>query len=945
HEATFIVRQPWTNLLITEIMYHPAPEGEIDGDEYEFLELKNPNPFPIDVSLVHFTNGVRFVFPVGSEIPAHGFAVLVRNPERFAERYPDVPIAGVYTGALANGGERLELVAADGTPLFSVVYDDAPPWPLTADGDGFSLVPVQPDANPDPDNPANWRASSAIGGSPGADDLPSGLPRVWINEVLTHTEPPAVDAIELHNPGDTPADISHWWLTDDQDEPRKFRIPEGTVIPPGGYVVFDENDFNPLPGVDPSFSLSADGEEVYLFSADPDGQLTGYVHGFSFGAAANGVSFGRYVNSVGDELFPPQKEVTLGGPNAGPLVGPVVISEIHYHPPAGQPEFIELKNITDQPVALYDPDHPTNTWRIAGVGFHFPPEVTLPAQGLLLVTGGDPAAVRAAYGVPEGTPIFGPWDGNLQDSGERLELQQPGAPEVVSNEVSIPYITVDAVRYNDKAPWPTEPDGNGPSLERRHVDQFGDDPANWRASFGPPSPGLDNDGNRAPIVEAGPAQEQVGAVFPLAIQLAGSAADDGLPEGSQLEVEWSQIDGPGRVVFTEPHAAATTALLPGTGVYQLRLTASDGQLTVHDDVLVTVRRPAVDQTLVAAGSVWRYRDTGTDLGTAWRAPDYDDSGWPSGPAQLGYGDGDEATVVSFGPDSRNKYRTTYFRHRFQVAGAASATELTLAVVRDDGIVVYLNGQEVMRDNMPEGEITFDSRANTAVGGADESTFIERQLDPSLLVEGENVLAVEIHQANPTSSDISFDLRLEAKMFPQDQPPVVDAGPDRTAIAGVPITLEGSFQDDALPQPPGFTRVTWIQLEGPAQAAFFPADSQVTSAVFPEPGVYRLRLTANDGAHVVSDELLVTVEALAVPLRITAFEFEPPGPAGPRLRFTVEGPAGVQARLLTSTNVVQGEWRLLGTIKLDAGETSVAMPPPGPADEPARFFRLELETGP
>lgn len=943
HEATFVVRQAWTNLWITEIMYHPAPEGEIDGDEYEFLELKNPNPFRIDVSLVHFTNGVQFVFPVGSHIDAYGFAVLVRNPERFAERYPNVPIAGVYTGGLANGGERLELVAADGTPLFSVRYDDASPWPVTADGEGFSLVPVQPEANPDPDNPLNWRASTTIGGSPGADDLPSGLPRVWVNEILTHTEPPALDAVELHNPGETPADVSHWWLTDDLAQPRKFRIPEGTVIPPGGYVVFDENDFNPLPGVDPSFSFSSRGEEVYLFSAGPDGELTGYVHGFAFGAAANGVSFGRYVNSVGEELFPPQEQLTLGGPNAGPRVGPVVISEIHYHPAAGDPEFVELKNITDQPVPLFDAEHPTNTWRLAGVGFTFPPGITLPPQGLLVVSGGDPTAMRDAYAVPEEVPVVGPWDGNLQDSGERLEVQRPDAPDTdADGVVTVPYITVDSVRYNDRAPWPVEPDGNGPSLERRHVDQFGDDPANWRASFGPPSPGLDNDGNRAPIVEAGPSQERVSATFPLEVSLVGSAVDDGLPEGSSLSIQWSQIDGPGRVVFTEPGAAQTTALLPGTGVYQLRLTASDGPLSAHDDLLITVQRPAVDQVLVAAGSPWRYLDTGTNLGTAWREPDYDDSAWPSGPAQLGYGDGDEATVLSFGPDSRNKYPTTYFRKRFAVMEAASATELTLAVVRDDGVVVYLNGVEVMRDNMPEGDITFESRANTAVGGADESTFIERALDPSLLVEGENVLAVEIHQANPTSSDISFDLQLEAKMFPADQPPVVDAGPDRSAVAGVPVTLAGSFQDDGLPQPPGFTRVAWSQIEGPAPASFFPADGQITRVIFPEPGTYRLRLSADDGAHAVSDEVLVTVEPLAVPLRITGLDIEPPGPVGPRLRFTIQGPAGLQVRLLTRTNLFEGDWELLETIDLGTGENTIALPPPGPMEEPARFFRLELE---
>src|SRR5712672_2077050 len=76
-------------------------------------------------------------------------------------------------------------------------------------------------------------------------------------------------------------------------------------------------------------------------------------------------------------------------------------------------------------------------------------------------------------------------------------------------------------------------------------------------------------------------------------------------------------------------------------------------------------------SLVATGLVWKYNDTGTDLGTDWRGTNYDDTAWASGPAQLGYGDGDEATVVSFGTDSNNKYPTTYFRLHFNVADASS----------------------------------------------------------------------------------------------------------------------------------------------------------------------------------------------------------------------------------------------------------------------------------
>src|SRR5439155_639046 len=118
-------------------------------------------------------------------------------------------------------------------------------------------------------------------------------------------------------------------------------------------------------------------EEVYLLSGDTATNLTGYSHGFIFGPAANGVSFGRYVNSVGEEQFPAQAALTLGATNAGPKVGPVVINEIMYHPALGFDEFLELKNITSDAVPMFDPDHSTNTWRLNGIGFDFPTNIVI----------------------------------------------------------------------------------------------------------------------------------------------------------------------------------------------------------------------------------------------------------------------------------------------------------------------------------------------------------------------------------------------------------------------------------------------------------------------------------------------------------------------------------------------------------------------------------------
>src|SRR5438046_225330 len=115
-------------------------------------------------------------------------------------------------------------------------------------------------------------------------------------------------------------------------------------------------------------------------------------------------------------------------------------------------------------------------------------------------------------------------------------------------------------------------------------------------------------------------------------------------------------------------------------------------------------------TVIPVGSTWKYLANGTDQGTLWRSPSFNDGAWPSGPAKLGYGSGGEATAVSFGPDANNKYITTYFRRAFTVATPALFTGLTLTLQRDDGAVVYLNGTEVFRSNMPAGTISSSTLA-------------------------------------------------------------------------------------------------------------------------------------------------------------------------------------------------------------------------------------------
>jgi hypothetical protein len=170
---------------------------------------------------------------------------------------------------------------------------------------------------------------------------------------------------------------------------------------------------------------------------------------------------------------------------------------------------------------------------------------------------------------------------------------------------------------------------------------------------------------------------------------------------------------------------------------------------------VTLHTNAV--TLVANHIGWRYLDRGGDPGPHWMDHGYDDHQWNVGFAELGYGDGDEDTVVGFGANANNKFITTYFRHEFNLSSPEQFTNLTLRLRRDDGAVVYLNGVEVFRDNLPSGSVLPSTLATNAAD--DGAVFQSANINPAGLLDAENVIAVEIHQTLVTSSDISFDLQL------------------------------------------------------------------------------------------------------------------------------------------------------------------------------------------
>jgi hypothetical protein len=500
------------SLRVVELDYNPSapPLGSpYTSDDFEFIEVKNISNQVVNLNGVKFTNGIDFTFP-DMDLAAGESAVVVHNLAAFGSRYntAGMKIAGAYgvdntaKSNLDNGGEHIVLEDSLGQTILDFIYDDTGPgWPSNTDGQGWTLVIVDPAAPVATWNdPASWRTSAYYNGTPGADESTLAAGWVVVNELYSNSDI-AGDWIELHNTTNSPIDISGWYLSDTSLNVTKYQIAAGTILAAGGYLVFDEfTSFGNAnaPGVKTPFALSQSGDDAFISAANPFGVLSGYGQAAHFGAADPGVSFGRYITSTGSEDFTAMTTPTPGAANATPRVGPVVINELMYDPAVGGDEFIELKNITNAGVPLYDPANPSNTWQFTqGVKFSFPIGATLPAGEYALVVPIDPATFRAKYNIGTGVQIFGPYVGSLSNSGERVEISKPALPDV--NQV-VAYILVDGVTYSDLAPWPTSPHGSGPSLGRIVATDYGNDPINWEAEINGGSPGQLNLDTTPPTV-------------------------------------------------------------------------------------------------------------------------------------------------------------------------------------------------------------------------------------------------------------------------------------------------------------------------------------------------------------------------------------------------------------------------------------------------------------
>jgi hypothetical protein len=458
-----------TSLRVNEWMANP-----LTGDDW--FELYNGADLPVQLAGLFLSDDPSTIGLTKSEIGplsylgARGFVKVIAD---------DKPSAGYDHArfALSALGETITLFSPQWGLIDSVYF--GPQAPDVSEGrlpDGATHITTFP-VTPTP-----------------AESNYQPLPNVVINEVLSHPTNTLEQAIEIYNASAQGVDLGGWFLSGSLVELKGFRIPDGTFLPGGGFTVVYQAQFGDR------FSLdAAGGGAVALSEADAPGNLSGRRAQVRFGPAEAGVAFGRFESCLGSQFLPlsartfgvdapaslAEFRTGAGLPNAYPAVGPVVLNELMYHPPDvggldnTLDEYLELHNVTPETVPLFDPNQPARTWRVrSGVDFDFPPGVTLPAGGFLLLVNFNPlndpdqlAAFRARYNVPPAVPIFGPYAGKLSNDGELLELQRPGP--------GARYVLADAVLYSDAPPWPVGGDGDGASLQRRGAADYGNDPVNW----------------------------------------------------------------------------------------------------------------------------------------------------------------------------------------------------------------------------------------------------------------------------------------------------------------------------------------------------------------------------------------------------------------------------------------------------------------------------------
>jgi len=772
HEAVFLIPTP-PALRITELMFHPAhpPTGSsYSAEDFEYIELKNIGATPLNLNGMRFSNGIDFTFPNMTLAPG-AYTLVVANQAAFQSRYPTVPaglIAGQYvSGNLNNAGERIELDGKFGEPILDFSY--SPAWYPAADGEGFSLSLLDPLADRSTwGDKESWWLSQNAGGTPGADNTGMAPHSIVINELLAHTDAAPMDWVELKNTTSQPINVGGWYLSDDLANLKKYRLAAGTTIQAGQYLVLNERDSfgNPAdPGSLAAFGYSEYGESVYLTAADSGDNLLGYREVQDFGASDREVPFIRFTKSTGKTDFVAASGSTPGAENAYPKIGPVIINEVMYHPANGTDEFIELRNVTASPVLLYDPVNPDDTWKIdGGVGYTFATGLSIPAGGYLLLVNTDPAAFRAKYGVPADVQVLGPFTGQLSNAGDNVRLYKPGDPDPLPPH-QVPYYVVDRLSYNDVAPWPVQADGLGPSIQRSVAANYGNDPTNWYAGPNDGTPGRAN-----------------GTTDVTPPWLDSVKTTDGIP--NQITVTFNEALDP--VSSRDPlnyvldSGVAVTGVTDGANNRSVVLTTSNLTEGALYTLSINHVRNAVGIEIAAdTQTTFNYTDSGKGLKGQYFQ--YTSTSDMFNPANL------RATridpLINFNWDGAQEAAPGVVSSNFAVRWTGSVKAVysetyTFYTLTDDGVSLWVNGQQLVNDPGWHGDTWF-SGSIALVAGQNYDIKME-------FYQGGGPATAKLYWSSPSTAQ---DIIPTRNLYDTSRPTVASAKAQNATTLAVVFTEE------------------------------------------------------------------------------------------------------------------------------------------------------------
>ena len=432
-------------IAITEINHTPA--ARTDDRDLRFVEIYNSNPFYQDIGGYSFSGAFDYAIPTGTVLAANGYLVVAPAPADITTVYGTTNVIGGFTSTAFDGSSTITFKDELGAWITSVSYSDDPPWPTVADGTGHTLVLARPSYGEDTAD--GWSASALPGGSPGGPEpaVSNAYAAVVFNELLPYSDATQRGFVELHNLSTATVSLAGCVIKHGKPASSGYTIPDGTVLPAGGFLAFDAATLG--------FLINGTGDTLWLFA--PDSAVIDVVR---FNNREAGVAYGRYPD--GDSAWNRLETPTAGQPNTPRRAAEVVLNEIMYHPISGSKneEYVELYNPGTNAVDLAG-------WKLAGdISYTF--SQTIAAKGYLVVPR-DRDTLAALY--PAQEPLMtDSYSGSLDNSRGTVTLSKPVTVMNTDDEANPSPDTkntvIESVTYRDGGEWNSLADGGGSSLER-----------------------------------------------------------------------------------------------------------------------------------------------------------------------------------------------------------------------------------------------------------------------------------------------------------------------------------------------------------------------------------------------------------------------------------------------------------------------------------------------